>query len=111
MLVQKKGVIFHAKSQKCMERFVVLFLEGYWGPYWGPPLEKQKATLFCLLLFVFVVVVVVCCCFLGNFTMSKKVGVSEVWNRFNHKLFVYLIEAKGLRGLDKDGTSDPVAKV
>lgn len=44
--------------------------------------------------------------------MSKnKVSISDIWNRSSHKLFVYLIEASGLKGHDKDGTSDPMAKV
>ena len=45
-------------------------------------------------------------------TLPKKVlGVADVWNKYHYKLFVYLIEAKGLKGVDKDGTCDPLCKI
>ena len=43
---------------------------------------------------------------------SKKItGVSDVWNKFSHKLFVYVLEAKDLAAASKDGSSDPCLKL
>mmetsp|Transcript_28591 Transcript_28591/g.79906 ORF Transcript_28591/g.79906 Transcript_28591/m.79906 type:complete len:818 (+) Transcript_28591:47-2500(+) len=43
---------------------------------------------------------------------SKKItSIGDVWSKNTVKVFVFVIEAKGLASSSKDGTSDPVVKV